>query len=161
MNLHRASAIAACIIVLAASLTVSVPAVSQTTPDSKPFQPAALGMAVPVITSHNELDAHLGRLVAVRGTITRTKAPTILGVDVRNSSDLDSVDAYAVGVLTRHELTADDHAESQRLYGPFASRGPGVTYHLYFDLSGRHADAKPWPASKTADNHRMHRSGGG
>ena len=117
-------------------------------PTTKQFVPGALGMTVPLITSHKELDNHLGRLVAIRGTISRTKIPTIIGVDIGNPKDLTGVEGYAVGILSRHDTTAEDIANADGRNGPIATRGPGTSYTLYFDLAGRLADAKAWPASE-------------
>jgi len=133
--------IAAAAVLLSAASYV----IAQTRIAEHEFQPVALGMNVPVITSHNDLDRHLGHMIAIRGAISRTKSPTILGVDVRNPKDLDNVDAFAVGVLTRHEQSAEALANTGRKHGPIATRGPGVTYTLYFDLSGRLAAATLWP----------------
>lgn len=43
--------------------------------DDKEFQPSALNMKVPVITAAKELDAHVGRLVVVRGIISERQNP--------------------------------------------------------------------------------------
>ena len=117
-------------------------------PTTEQFAPGALGMTVPLVTSYKELDNHLGRLVAIRGPISRTKIPTIIGVDIGNQKDLTGVEAYAVGILTRHDITAEDIANANGRNGPIANRGPGTSYTLYFDLAGRLADAKAWPASE-------------
>ncbi len=133
-----------CTLVTSAFATLTIADPPQPT---RRFTPGTLGMTVPLITSHKELDAHLGQLVAVRGPNVRTKASSILEVDVRNPKDLAVDDAYAVGILARHDTTDEDIAEANRRSGPIATRGPGITYTLYFDLAGKLADARAWPST--------------
>jgi len=122
------------LLLLLACLTVAQSSLAE----DKDFRPGALNMEVPVITSAKELDAHVGRLVAVRGMVSeRTKIPYIIGVEVGADDEIRGKEAYAVGILGRFEQT--------KRTPMVASRGPGVHYTLYFDLRGKIAEAKPMP----------------
>jgi hypothetical protein len=109
-------------------------------------RPGALGIVPPLLSSRDELDRHLDRLVAIRGIVSPTKIPTIIGVDVRDPHDeLRDKEAYAVGILRKWTETQEGIDARTRKYGVFAHRGPGDFYALYFDLSGELAEARPWP----------------
>lgn len=121
-------------------------------PDKK-FAPVALGMEVPVITSTDERDKHVGRLVAVRGTISNTKRSCIVDVEVDAPDELRlrEAEAYAVGILTKYTVTKDEIRkmleESRKLGNPFgvANTGPGVYYALCVDLNGKRSKAQLLP----------------
>lgn len=102
------------------------------------FSPGTFGTyRIPVLTNGDQLDGYNGRLVAVRGVILNSKSPRILGVEVRADDKLRGQEAYAVGLLIRwNETTVDPHVQNS---------GPGTKYFLYFDLSGRLAEARPIP----------------
>lgn len=79
-----------------------------------------------VIVRVGDLDAHVGEVVLIRGEVSNTKIPQILGVDVRsNNPDLRGQSAEAVGVLQRHEVSPEEIAKAD-----YANRGPGVFYRL-------------------------------
>lgn len=81
---------------------------------------------VPILTSNDQLDAHVGQVVTVRGMVTNTKIPTIIGVDVFTfDPDLRGKYAEAMGTLSRHVVTPEQ-LEGAR----YAHRGPGVFYVL-------------------------------
>lgn len=111
----------------------------------KQFAPVALGMDVPVITFADERDEYVGRVVAVRGVVSDTKLAFIVGVEVDASDELRGREAYAVGILQRFTVTEDAIRESEKKFGKFAHSGPGVSYTLYFNLSGTLAEARPLP----------------
>ena len=119
----------------------------------KPFAPKALGMDVPVLTSADDLDKYIGRLVAVRGTVSNTKLQCIVGVFVDAPDDLRTreTDAYAVGILGKWTVTEaefrkwQDDARKQGNRIGVAHPGPGVYYSLYADLTGKLAEARPLP----------------
>lgn len=106
------------------------------------FHPRALGMKLDVLTSHDQLDFHLGKLVALHGVVTNTKQASILGVDI-DPNNLRGKDSYAVGVLVKW----DEHLSEDKVVD-FQTRGPGTYYALYFDLSGELAKARQWPTSE-------------
>lgn len=108
------------------------------------FQPVALGINPPVLTSRDQLDAHLGELVAIRGIVSNAKQATILGVDVL-PGDLRGEEAYAVGLLTKWTISQVQLDSQFKEHGPFQTNGPGTSYVLYFDLSGKLAEACKWP----------------
>jgi hypothetical protein len=108
--------------------------------EEKNFAPGALGMRVPVITSANRknIDDYVGRLVAVQGIVSeRTKLPDILGVQVKTPDELRGQEAYAVGILGKFTV--------KQVNPLIANNGPGVKYTLYFDLSGKIAEAQAMP----------------
>jgi hypothetical protein len=86
----------------------------------------------PVITREDQLDAHVGELVTVRGTVTDTKWPTILGVDVASGDpDLRGRQGEATGMLERYVVTQEElDALTAEMGGPFQNRGPGTFYRL-------------------------------
>jgi hypothetical protein len=118
----------------------------------KKFAPTALGMEVPVITSADDLDKYVGRLVAVQGVVSNTKLPTIIGVWIaRPPDELTEREAFAVGILTKFVVTEADYKKMQdearkrgNLVG-IAHPGPGVYYQLYADLNWKKAEARPVP----------------
>ncbi|WP_020472595.1 hypothetical protein [Zavarzinella formosa] len=119
-------------------------------PDKK-FTPMALGMDWPVITSADDLDKHVGRLVAVRGIVGSSKIARIHGVEVQAPDELRGREAYAIGILGKFTVTEDairktneQARKSGNLVG-VAQTGPGVYYTLYFDLAGKKAEARELP----------------
>ncbi|MEX2120558.1 MAG: hypothetical protein WD847_13270 [Pirellulales bacterium] len=110
------------------------------------FAPRALGMEVPVLAATDDRDEHVGRLVAVRGTVSKSKIPHIAGVQVGAKDYLRGRESYAVGILIRWTVTEEDLRKAEeRAGGPLPNDGPGTKYALYFDLSGRMAQARPLP----------------
>lgn len=90
-----------------------------------------------VITDPGELDKHLGDLVTIVGEQTRTKIPTVLGVDVDGDHELSERRVRATGILQRRVVKPEDLED-----GPImASRGPG-TYYSVIDPDTKHL-AKP------------------
>jgi len=92
-----------------------------------------------VLTDATQLDAHVGNLVTVRGEVTNTKIPTIIGVDVQSfDPDLRGQQAEATGILQRHVVTPEQIAEAN-----YANRGPGVFYRLKDQSSDYLAAVRP------------------
>ena len=99
--------------------------------------------AAPVLTSPDQLAAHVGRTVTIRGVVANSKIPTILGVDVRsNDPDLRGRLAEATGVLERSVVTEGSLADFQR-NGPVANRGTGTFYRLKAIGSDYEAAVRP------------------
>ncbi|MEM6472056.1 MAG: hypothetical protein AAF802_21020 [Planctomycetota bacterium] len=115
------------------------------TKQSGEFRPGALGLQPPLLTKHEQLNEHIGQLIAVRGIVSNSKIATIIGVDVK-PGDLRGEDCYAVGILTKWTTTQEQLDELFEKHGPVATRGPGTTYKLCFDLSGKAAEARRWPS---------------
>lgn len=105
-----------------------------------------LGMDVPVLTDFKEVEQHVGRLVALRGVVTPgTKIPYLIGVEVKSPDALRGREAYAVGVLAKWTAEREEAEAGRRAIPPIPGTGPGVKYLLYFDLSGKLAEARPLP----------------
>lgn len=96
-----------------------------------------------MLRSVSEVPAHVGEIVTLEGTVTETKLPTLVGVDV-NEVDADGHDVrgkrcHAVGRLEKKVVT---QAELDR--EPIhANRGAGTFYSLV--ASDGHGLAKPVP----------------
>jgi hypothetical protein len=142
-------------ILLGGALIFPAPAMSEDAPrkQEKKFAPEALGMQVPVITSADELDKHVGHLVAVRGVISNYKIPDIAGAWVDASLELSrsGSEAYAVGILVKFVITRDevqkvqDEARKNGNLVGVAVPGPGTFYKLVVDLKGKRAEAQRLP----------------
>jgi hypothetical protein len=105
-----------------------------------------LGMDVPVLTDFKEVEQHVGRLVALRGVVTPgTKIPGLIGVEVKSPDALRGREAYAVGILATWTAEREEAEAGRRANSPIPGTGPGVKYLLYFDLSGKLAEARPLP----------------
>ncbi len=114
------------------------------TPGVEAFRPGALGMQPPLLTKHEQLDKYVGQVVAIRGIVSNTKIASIIGVDVE-PGDLRGEDCYAVGILAKSTTTRGQLDELVETRGVIAARGPGTTYSLHFDLSGKISAARKWP----------------
>ena len=115
------------------------------------FRPSALGITPPLLTKHEQLDDHIGQLVAIRGTVSKRKLPTVIGVDVYASFDLRGDDCYAIGILAKWITTQEQLDKSFEEHGPMPTRGPGTYYILYSNLSGTLARARKWPDGSEAN----------
>ena len=80
----------------------------------------------PVIVAHEEeLDDYVGQLITIKGEVSNTKIPQILGVDVASDDpDLRGEFAVATGVLVKWIVTEDEVDNS------VANRGAGTFYRL-------------------------------
>lgn len=104
-------------------LLLWLPIVMACAPTDRPGSPCMQ------ITDRAQLAGCVGQRVTVRGTVTRTKQPTILGVDVDAEYALSDRTATATGVLRRYTIEPPDPDATE------ASRGPG-TYYALRDPSG-------------------------
>ena len=85
-----------------------------------------------VITNANQLDSHVGQVVTLRGQVTNTKTPTILGVYVSsNSPDLRGQLAEATGLLEKRTVTQEAINNADAIAGPIQNDGPGIKYRLF------------------------------
>jgi hypothetical protein len=74
-----------------------------------------------------------------------TKIPDLIGVEVKSPDALRGREAYAVGVLAKWTVEREEAEAGRRAIPPIPGTGPGVKYLLYFDLSGKLAEARPLP----------------
>jgi hypothetical protein len=88
---------------------------------------AAVGGEPIVITERGQLDAAVGKLVTIVGKQTRTKIPTVLGVDVDGAYELSERRVRATGVLERRVVEARETKPGDLAV---ATRGPGTYYRL-------------------------------
>jgi len=106
------------------------------TPSSSPQASAATAVQAPsampqVITSADQLDSFVGEIVTIRGPVSDSKVPTILGVDIASDDpDLRGQQAQATGILHRRVVTQEAIDERIAAEGQFAHRGPGTFYWL-------------------------------
>jgi hypothetical protein len=80
-----------------------------------------------VITDPSQLDAAVGKLVTIVGEQTRTKVPTVLGVDVDGDYDLSDKRVRVTGILHRHVVEPREPDPDEL---PVATRGPGIYYSV-------------------------------
>jgi hypothetical protein len=99
-----------------------------------------------LITDRSQLRDHLDQLVTLRGELTRTKIPTILGVDVDEGTATPGALAEATGVLRGDRVTQEEIDERIRQSGQFAHRGAGTFYKLVRPSGGGLAAARPQDA---------------
>lgn len=120
-------------------------------PSASTLKLRGFGLEVPILTSKGQLDGHVGRVVAVRGTIENTKIPRIIGVEVSGGHNLD--DAFAVGFLAMYATTEEVWEEEKRnRTRPIAeSFGPVKRFTLYESMTGTIARAREWGAGYTED----------
>ena len=90
-----------------------------------PDPPASVGASCETVTDRARLAACVGKTVTLRGVVSRTKVPSILGVDVDADYELSDRVGVATGKLATYTI---------RERGPdepiVASKGPGTYYAL-------------------------------
>jgi hypothetical protein len=79
-----------------------------------------------VITDRSQLEDAVGQQVTIIGVQTRTKIPTVCGVDVDGDYALSDREVIVRGVLQRYVVPEAPAADGL----PLASRGPGNVYML-------------------------------
>jgi hypothetical protein len=78
-----------------------------------------------IVKKAADLDKHVGKLITIKGEVTNTKIPQILGVDVASDSpDLRGKMATATGVLEKTVVLEKDVDKYT------ANRGAGTFYRL-------------------------------
>lgn len=97
-----------------------------------------------VLLRSSELDASVGKLVTLQGTVENSRAATLRGVDVASESpDLRGQPATATGILRREHVTQEQlDRQKVALGGEFAHRGPGTYYSLVDPRTGRLAQVQ-------------------
>jgi hypothetical protein len=92
-------------------------------------QPDSLEV-VAIVTSAEDIPQYDGQIITIRGLMTNTKLPTVLGVDVREGDpDHRGQFVQATGQL-RKSIVSEEQVLSMR-ERMIAHRGAGVFYHLY------------------------------
>jgi hypothetical protein len=94
--------------------------------------------------SRVDLSSLVGRPVELIGVLTRSKIPTVCGVDVEEDDELSDQLVVVRGVLARREV--QPRAPGAPIV---ASRGPGVYYSLRTP-EGRLARPARWDQGKTS-----------
>lgn len=82
-----------------------------------------------VLVDGDDLAAFVGSVVTLRGVVTRTKVPTLCGVDV-DAEAFAGRAIEATGTLVASSVTADELDALIARVGQVAHRGPGTTYQL-------------------------------
>lgn len=83
----------------------------------------------PILTREDEVDAHVGAVVTLEGTVANSKIPTLLGVAV-DGDEVRGKPARATGTLRRTVVTSEEIADRVARSGQFANRGAGTFYSL-------------------------------
>lgn len=79
------------------------------------------------ITDRSQLDAAVGKLVTIVGEQTRTKVPTVVGVDVDGDYELSDRRVRVTGILQRHVVEPREPDPEELAV---ATRGPGTYYSV-------------------------------
>ena len=88
-------------------------------------------ISIPLVTNRADLDLYVGKVITLRGQITNTKIPTIIGVDVGSDNpDLRGNIGEATGILEKWTVTKDELERIIKEKGMFQNRGPGTFYCL-------------------------------
>jgi hypothetical protein len=124
----------------AAKSAAESPLAENATKPSSKTTTNVLGLDVPIVGAR-ELDKHVGGLIAVAGTPSRTKIARISDVEVQCPHELRGRPSVAVGILGRWVVTEQQAVEMNRK--GLAHDGPGVKYILYADLQGKISEARP------------------
>ena len=86
---------------------------------------------IPVVTNQSDLDLYVGKVITIRGKVTNTKIPTIIGIDVRSdASDLRGDIGEATGMPHKWTVTKERLEQTIKEKGMFPNRGPGTYYRL-------------------------------
>ena len=117
-------------LLLAAMAGVALAACTETkSPPGSALAPEGL------ITSADQLEAAVGKSVTLLGIQSRTKTPTVCGVDVEGDYALSDRKVIVRGVLRRHVVTEVDPMT--------ANRGPGSFYSVEDPATGQLAKTAP------------------
>ena len=96
--------------------------------------PAAVLLTDRDVLSTSSLDDYVGRMVTLRGRVTETKIPQVLGADVRLSSDaLRGQVVEVTGILHRWVVTEAEAAQADEV--AYAHRGAGTFYKVQLEDS--------------------------
>lgn len=77
------------------------------------------------VENNEDLEKYVGELITIKGEVTNTKIPTLIGVDISSDSpDLRGKIGIATGILEKRVVLEDD----VDIYS--ANRGAGTFYRL-------------------------------
>jgi len=97
-----------------------------------------------IITHPNDLGSAIGLLVTLRGVVSESKIPTLLGVDVTSDEpDLRGKPGEATGLLEMSTVTQEELDREQLRRGTLPTRGPGSYYRLVDPNSGWTVQVQP------------------
>jgi len=98
-------------------------------------------MSPVVLGEDDDLAPHVGAVVTLRGVVTRTKIPTLCGVDV----DACGLEGHveATGTLVATSVSQDELDALIARVGQVAHRGPGTTYRLVDATYSAVGDGQP------------------
>ncbi len=96
----------------------------------------AIGPRLLADADGDALAAAVGDLVTLRGTMSRTRIPTLLGVDVAEGSAEPEQLAEASGWLERDDVTQAEIDARVAREGQYAHRGAGTFYRLVAPSGG-------------------------
>jgi len=101
--------------------------------------------ANPLTIAHpNDVDTAIGLLVTLRGVVSESKIPTLLGVDILSDNpDLRGKPAEATGLLEKSTVTQEQLDREQLRRGTVSTRGPGTYYRLVDPNSGWTVQVQP------------------
>jgi hypothetical protein len=98
----------------------------------------------PVLTRADQLDSYVNQVVTLRGVVSNTKMPQILGVDVTSDNpDLRGQEAEATGTLIKWKVTQEELDADIKKYGMIPNRGTGTFYRLKSPTSAENAQVRP------------------
>ncbi|MFW5920658.1 MAG: hypothetical protein ACOCUS_02370 [Polyangiales bacterium] len=85
-----------------------------------------------------DLDSLVGRRITLVGAQTRSKVPSVCGVDVDGAYELSDKTVEVTGRLERHVIEERPPSDP-----PIATRGPGTYYRLVDPATGDLAETRP------------------
>jgi hypothetical protein len=91
-----------------------------------------------LITNASQREAAVGKLVTVVGVQTRTKIPTVVGIDIDGDYALSDREVRATGRLERYVIAPPSPEEPI-----MATRSPGTYYSLIDPATGVLAKTSP------------------
>lgn len=109
-----------------ASASPSASASPKATPTPTTSAAASAAPGGTVITERDQREAAVDKLVTVIGVLTRTKVPTVVGIDVDDAYDLSDKKVIAKGILKKRVET--EPLEKDGVHR--AGRSPGTYYYL-------------------------------
>lgn len=106
---------------------------------SYPCERMAMNEKEIIVTKHENLEQYVTQIITVRGLVTNTKIPTIIGVDVASDNpDLRGQYAEATGKLIKLIIREEEIDKYS------TNRGAGIFYRLQ-DLNHPEYDAPVRP----------------
>lgn len=96
-----------------------------------------------IVTQADQIDAAVGKIVTLRGSVENSRQATLLGVDIDSDApDLRGQPATATGRLERTVVTQAEIDQRIAAEGQFAHRGAGTFYRLVEPTTGQLAKVR-------------------